>query len=208
MPPQVRTGLRSDARDNRQRILTEARAAFASDGIDVPLRAIARRAGVGVATLYRHFPSKDALVEEAFAAEMVRCSAVIADGLDDADPWTGFTTVLERLMTMHALDRGLARAFTSHLEAQELSAERHRSLQLLARLLQRAQAAGAVRPDVQLTDVTLALMANEGIRATSPERRVQASRRLAALINQSFDAGARQPGTADLLWPEPAPSAP
>jgi AcrR family transcriptional regulator len=184
--PQVRATLRSDARDNRQRILTEARAVFAADGIDVPLRAIARRAGVGVATLYRHFPSKDALVDAAFAAEMVRCSAVIAEGLDDPDPRTGFTTVLERLMTIHALDRGLARAFTSQLEVEDLAAERDRSLRLLAQLLQSAQTAGAVRPDVSLADVTLALMANEGVRAASPARRVQASRRLAALINQSF----------------------
>lgn len=190
MPSEARRARRSDARENRERLLVEARAAFASDGIDVPLRAIARRAGVGVATLYRHFPSKDALVTEAFAEEMVRCSAVIAEGLDDADPGTAFSTVLERLMTMHALDRGLARAFTSQLEAHQVSAERNRSLRLLAQLLQRAQAAGAVRPDVSVTDLTLVLMANEGVRASSPTRRIHASRRFAALLHRSFMIGA------------------
>ncbi|CAM3337706.1 helix-turn-helix domain-containing protein [Kibdelosporangium persicum] len=60
--------LRSDARDNRDRILVAARTAFAADGIDVPMREIARRAGVGPATLYRRFPTKEALVTAAFVS--------------------------------------------------------------------------------------------------------------------------------------------
>ena len=67
---QVVAKLRSDARDNRERILAVARAAFAAEGLDVPIREIARRAELGIATVYRHFPTKEALLTEAFAEQM------------------------------------------------------------------------------------------------------------------------------------------
>src|ERR1700729_80765 len=67
--------LRSDARDNRELILDAARALFAAEGLNVPMREIARRAGVGPATLYRRFPTKEMLVTEAFADQMLACHA-------------------------------------------------------------------------------------------------------------------------------------
>ena len=184
---QVGARLRSDARDNRGRILAVARAAFAAEGIDVPIREIARRAEVGAATVYRHFRTKDALLAEAFADQMASCSAVLEEGLATRDPWAGFCLVIERLMEMHALDRGFARAFTSHLPPV-LVADRDRTLRRLGELVRRAQAAGGLRADFVLADVSLALMANEGIRAESPQLRVAASRRFAALMLQSFRA--------------------
>src|SRR5690242_2170061 len=94
---QVMRTLRSDARDNRERILAIARLAFATEGLDVPIREIARRAQVGVATVYRRFPTKEALLAEAFAEQMAVCSAVVEEGLAAADPWRGFCLVVERL---------------------------------------------------------------------------------------------------------------
>lgn len=181
--------LRSDARDNRERILAVAHVAFAAEGLDVPIREIARRAEVGVATVYRHFPTKEALLTEAFAEQLVLCSAVVAEGMAAADPWRGFCLVIEKLMEMHALDRGFARAFTSRLpQAADFAADRDRTLRQLLELVRRAKEAGALREDFVLEDVSLALMANEGIRAESPETRVAASRRFAALMLQSFQA--------------------
>jgi AcrR family transcriptional regulator len=181
--------LRSDARDNRARILAVARAAFAAEGLDVPIREVARRAQVGTATVYRHFPTKEALLSEVFAEPMAMCSAVVEEGLAADDPWRGFCLVIERLMEVHALDRGFARAFTSRLPgAAAFAADRDRTLRLLLRLMRRAKDAGALRADFVLEDVSLALMANEGIRAESPELRVAASRRFAALMIQSFRA--------------------
>ncbi len=181
--------LRSDARDNRERILAVARAAFAADGLDVPIREIARRADVGVATVYRHFQTKDVLLAEAFAEQMASCSAVVEEGLAAGDPWRGFCLVLDRLMEMHALDRGFARAFTSQIpEAVDLAADRDHTLRLLLELVRRAKEAGGLRRDFVLEDISLALMANEGIRVESPEMRVAASRRFAALMIQSFQA--------------------
>jgi AcrR family transcriptional regulator len=181
--------LRSDARDNRMRILAVARLAFAAEGLDVPIREIARRAEVGVATVYRHFQTKEALLAEAFAEQMASCSAVVQEGLSAEDPWRGFCLVVEKLMEMHALDRGFARAFTSRLpQAAGFAADRDRTLRALLEVVRRAKEAGPLRRDFVLEDISLALMANEGIRAESPEMRVAASRRFAALMLQAFQA--------------------
>jgi AcrR family transcriptional regulator len=181
--------LRSDARDNRGRILAVARAAFAAEGLDVPIREIARRAEVGVATVYRRFPTKEALLAEAFAEQMAMCSAVVEEGMAAADPWRGFCLVIEKLMAVHALDRGFSRAFTSALpEAVAFSEDRDRTLALLLTLIRRAKEAGDLRADFVLEDIVLALMANDGIRAESRAMKVAASRRFAALMIQSFRA--------------------
>ncbi|GAA2900673.1 TetR/AcrR family transcriptional regulator [Nonomuraea rubra] len=187
MTAEVSQKSRSDARDNRARILAVARAAFAAEGLDVPIREIARRAQVGPATVYRHFPTKETLLAEAFAEPMAMCSAVVEEGLAAGDPWQGFCQVVEKLMEVHALDRGLSRAFTSRLPY--FTADRERTMGLFAQLVRRAKESGGLRADLVLEDVVVALMANEGIRAASPELRVAASRRFAALMLQSFRAG-------------------
>jgi AcrR family transcriptional regulator len=196
---EVSQKLRSDARDNRARILAVARAAFAAEGLDVPIREIARRAQVGAATVYRHFPTKEALLAAAFAEPMALCSAVIEEGLAASDPWRGFCLVVERLMEVHALERGFSRAFTSRLPAaaDPFTADRERALRLLVELFRRAKEAGGLRRDFVLEDFVMAMMANEGIRAETPETRAAASRRFAALMIQSFRAD-----------PEPAPLPP
>jgi AcrR family transcriptional regulator len=187
---QVTHRLRSDARDNRARILAVARVAFATEGLDVPIRELARRAEVGAATVYRHFPTKEALFAEAFAEPMATCSAIIDEGLAADDPWHGFCLVIEKLMEVHALNRGFSRTFTSQPPpaVDYLIADRDRTMRLLLQLIRRAKASGELRTDIVLEDIILAMMANEGIRAESPELRVAASRRFAALMIQSFRA--------------------
>lgn len=186
---EVRARLRSDARDNRERILAVARAAFAVGGLDVPLREIARRAEVGVATVYRHFATKEALLAEVFADQMESCAEIVRRGLAADDPWRGLCLVVEELMAVHTLDKGFARAFTSRMtEPAEFAVERDRTLTSLRKLVQQAKAAGSLREDFVLEDINLALLANEGIRAETPEMRLAASRRFAALMLQSFQA--------------------
>lgn len=180
---------RSDARDNRARILAVARLAFATDGLDVPIREIARRAEVGPATVYRHFPTKNDLFTAAFDDQMTVCSTLIEEGLAVADPWRGFRQVIEKLMDQHARDRGFSRAFVSRFpHAPDLVAERDRALRAMAKLIRRAKETGAVRRDIGIDDVILVLMANAGIQTGPPETRAAASRRFAALMIESFRA--------------------
>ena len=204
---QVGARLRSDARDNRGRILAVARAAFAAEGIDVPIREIARRAEVGAATVYRHFPTKDALLSAAFAEQMARCSATVEEGLAQPDAWRGFRLVVERLVETHALDRGFARAFIAQPAGEAgLAADRARTLGMLAELVDRARRSGQLRSDFVLEDLVLTLMANQGIQAGSPAARLAAARRFAALMIQSFQTSpARAPLPPPVRLPLPAP---
>jgi AcrR family transcriptional regulator len=180
---------RSDARDNRERILAAAGAVFAAEGLNVPMREIARRAGVAPATLYRHFPTKGELATAAFTDQLSACEAIVDEGLDDPDPWHGFSRMVERLCALHARDRGFTAAFMSAFpEAVDFTAGRDHALASAAELARRAQAAGRLRPDFVLDDLIIVLMANNGIHATSPAARIAASRRFAALTLQAFEA--------------------
>jgi AcrR family transcriptional regulator len=163
--------LRSDARDNRSRILAAAREVFGGEGFDAPMREVAHRAGVGPATLYRRFPTKQALVAEAFADRLYACHTIIEEGLADPDPWRGLRRVITDLFELHARDENFDRAFPY---AVELTLARERSLLALAELARRAKA--HLRPDFVLEDLILLFRANAGLRATPA-----ASRRLAEI---------------------------
>ncbi len=179
---------RSDARDNRERILDAARAVFATAGLDVPMREIARRADVGPATVYRHFPTKEALVTAAFTDQMHACKSIVDEGLADPDPWHGFCVAVENLCEMYARDHGLTAAFMSAFpHAMDFAAIRTSTLTSTAELTRRAKATGRLRPDVVLDDLILMIMANGGIQASTPAARVAASRRFAALMIQAFE---------------------
>ncbi|MBE1573662.1 TetR/AcrR family transcriptional regulator [Amycolatopsis roodepoortensis] len=180
---------RSDAVDNRERILEAARVLFATEGLNVPLREVARRAGVGPATLYRHFPTKEILATEAFAEQMRTCHAVVDEGLADPDPWRGFCSVIERICELHSRDRGFTAAFVSAFpKAVDFTADRDHALKAIAELAGRAKDTGKLRPDFVLDDLILMLMANNGIQAASAAAQVAASRRFAALAIQAFRA--------------------
>ncbi|MFB7493341.1 TetR/AcrR family transcriptional regulator [Streptomyces sp. NPDC056161] len=181
--------LRSDARDNRERILGVARAIFAEQGLDVAMREVARRAEVGPATLYRHFPTKAALVTEVFSEQMAVCAALVDEGLADPDPWHGFCRVIERVCEMHARDRGFTAAFLSAFpRAIDFAAAREQTLGKVAELARRAKATGKLRPEFVLDDLVMVFMANGGIRTASPATAVAASRRFAALLIQGMRA--------------------
>ncbi|WP_245665051.1 TetR/AcrR family transcriptional regulator [Actinoplanes subtropicus] len=206
MPDRLPHSLRSDARDNRDRILTAARALFAAEGLDVPMREIARRAGVGPATLYRRFPTKDSLVNEAFRERMAACSAILAEGLAEPDPWHGFCLVIEKVCELHARDRGFTVAFMSAFpHTIDFTAARDRAVRDVAELARRAKSTGHLRADFVIEDLILVLMTNGGIRAPSPAAAVAASRRFAALLIQAFRA---TPGAAPLPPPPRLPLTP
>lgn len=181
--------LRSDARDNRERILDAARALFATEGLRVPMREVARRAGVGPATLYRRFPTKRELVTEAFTDQLRACRTIVDEGLAHPDPWAGFCLVVEKTCELHARHLGFTEAFmAAYPEAMDFAAARAYSLKSAGELARRAREAGGLRPDFVLDDLILMIMANRGIHALSTAARVAASRRFAALVIQAFRA--------------------
>jgi AcrR family transcriptional regulator len=181
--------LRADAEDNRERILASARTLFADEGLGVPMREIARHAGVGPATLYRRYPTKQALATAAFAEQVRACEAIVEEGLAAADPWDGFCLVIERICDLHIRHRGFTEAFlATYPEAVDSSASRELTLRSMAKLARRAKARGRLRRDFELTDLVIMLTAHRGLQASNPDTRLAASRRFAALTLRAFSA--------------------
>ena len=120
---------------------------------------------------------------------MHACRAIVDDGLADPDPWHGFCLVIEKICELHARNRGFTAAFMSAFpNAMDFAADREYALRSIAGLARRARDAGHLRPDFVLDDLILVLMANGGIRASTPADAVAASRRFAALAIQAFQA--------------------
>jgi AcrR family transcriptional regulator len=148
--------LRRDAERNRQRILAAARDAFAEGGLAVTLDEIARRAGVGVGTVYRRFPDKEQLVEALFEDRMNAFAALAEECLRADDPWTGLVTFLELATEGHARDRGFKECALSGAHGLDRVARaRQLMFPLVVRLVERAQADGSLRPDLAATDLPL-----------------------------------------------------
>ena len=143
--PTTEQTLRRDARANRERILEAARAVFADEGVDGSVEQIAQRAGVGMGTLYRRFPTKHDLVEAVIAESLGEFVAAAENGLAEEDPWTGFALFVERVLELHAENRALREllAGTEHGEARD--EVRRRVRPLVRRLVERAQADGSLR---------------------------------------------------------------
>jgi len=150
------TTLRSDARRNRERLVASARELFASQGVDVSVEEITRHAGVGMGTLYRHFPTKeeliDAVLEDSFA-ELVELAERAAA---EEDAWAGFASFLEQALERHAANRGLKDVVASSGHGrQRAQAIRARIQPLLSRLVERAQEQGTLRSDFTPEDLPL-----------------------------------------------------
>ncbi|WP_371476634.1 TetR/AcrR family transcriptional regulator [Kitasatospora sp. NBC_00315] len=189
MTDQLPRTVRSDTRDNRARILAAARAVFGDEGLSAPMREVARHAGVGPATLYRHFPTKQALVVETFAEQRRSCQGAVRDALADSesDPWHGFRSLVERICELHAHSRGFADAFmTAFPEAMDFAADREQTLRAVGELARRAQKTGQLRSDFVVDDLVLMLMAHRGLQDTPRAARVTASRRFAAYVIEAF----------------------
>jgi AcrR family transcriptional regulator len=148
--------LRRDAERNRQLILDAAAEAFADKGLSVTHDEIARRAGVGVGTVYRRFPDKEQLIEALFETRINEFAALAQESLAAEDPWEGLAGFLEHAIEGHARDRGFKEVALSGGHGLERVA-RARALMfpLVTQLVERAQANGSLRADVQPTDMPL-----------------------------------------------------
>lgn len=174
---------RADAEHNRQRILDGARSAFAADGLDLPVREIARRLGLGVATIYRHFPSRQDLVAAVLADEVARCGDEMRAALADADAGRALRSTILRFGERQARDRGLNEALLgSHAAGAAFADQRRDHADAFARLVERARDAGALREPVSVEDARVTLMAIASFRALPAERASVAIGRLTDLL--------------------------
>ncbi|MFE7277133.1 TetR/AcrR family transcriptional regulator [Streptomyces sp. NPDC057623] len=147
--------MRADARRNYERLLTEARSAFAERGTDASLEDVARRAGVGIGTLYRHFPNRDALLSAIFEDAVGDLLTRSHELLDAPEPCAALVTWLREMVTHAGEYRGLARSLmsVSYDRTSALARCSDPIREAGGALLARAQEAGRVRQDVAIADL-------------------------------------------------------
>ncbi|AEW96174.1 MULTISPECIES: TetR/AcrR family transcriptional regulator [Streptomycetaceae] len=144
--------MRADARRNYQRLLTEAKAAFLAQGSDAPLEEIARRAGVGIGTLYRHFPDRTALMAAVFTGEVDALVSLAGELAGRPDPVDALAVWLRAVITHSTAYRGLGKALMA-TGAAGLDSCQAPLRQAGGTLLERARDVGGVRPDADIPDL-------------------------------------------------------
>lgn len=151
--------LRRDAERNRQRILEAANEVFAERGLCATLDDVAARAGVGVGTVYRRFPDKDALIDEIFDERIEELAALAERQLGAEDPWEGLCGFLEGSVELQAANRAV-REIVHHPERgrERVSAAREHIAPRVGALLARAQESGQARADLAVTDIGLSTL--------------------------------------------------
>jgi AcrR family transcriptional regulator len=173
---------RADAKRNRERVLEVAQRVFAAEGFGVPIDEIARRSGLGIGTLYRHFPTKQALVLAIMTERTTRVADRATELADAPDPEAAFFELLELVVDMVQRKKDLGDTLAG---VDMVAATAKPRLQLRAafqRLLARAQAAGAIRADLEIDDVLALVTAT----APSPHRPSGSAPRLLAVIRDGL----------------------
>jgi AcrR family transcriptional regulator len=144
---------RADAQRNYDKLVAAARTAYAEDGTSVPLEDIAERAGVGIGTLYRHFPTRQALLEAVYIDE-VEAMANAAAELSELEPWDALSQWFHQYVGFAATKLALAEALLEvDAQSDALTACRTALLEAGSGLVERAQRAGVIREDTSFTDI-------------------------------------------------------
>jgi AcrR family transcriptional regulator len=182
--------LRADARRNRDALLAAAVQAFSAEGPDVTLESVAAAAGVGIGTLYRHFPNRDALVEAAYRNELERLCDSAEELLATLPAEQAVRQWMERFVDYAVTKRGMAEALRALIAAGGNPFEQSRALMLgaLGKLLNAAIADGAVRADLAPADL-LATLGGVSMAAGDAAGREQA-RRVLDLVMDGLRYGA------------------
>jgi len=154
-PAQAEPAQRADARRNRERVLAAARLQFATNGLDAQIDDIARGADVGVGTVYRHFPTKEALLQALAADRFTRLAEWASEALQAPDGWDGFCAFLRRSAELGANDRLLSEAMAERQAFQGAQREKDELMEVTAALVERAQATCELRPDIGAQDIAM-----------------------------------------------------
>lgn len=175
---------RADAQRNRERLLDAAVRAFSEAGPGVTLDAIAKDAGVGIGTLYRHFPTREALIEAAYRNELARLCDGVADLLRSMPPDVAMRTWMEGFVDYMTTKRGMADALRAVIASggNPYAQSRDRLLAAFTTLLHAGVTAGTVRSDIDPGDV-LVSMSGVSLAAGEPAQRDQAGRLLDLLMD-------------------------
>jgi AcrR family transcriptional regulator len=183
VPPTGERTLRADAQRNRDRLLEVAAHAFAA-GQDPTLEAIAREAGVGIGTLYRHFPTREALVEAAYRNELARLCDAAGDLLRTNPPETALRLWMDRFVDYMTTKRGMKEALRAVVASggDPFAHSRDRMVEALDLLLRAGVRAGTLRPDADATDL-LAGLSGVSLASGEPAQRPQAGRLLDLLVD-------------------------
>jgi AcrR family transcriptional regulator len=180
---------RADARRNRDRLIIAAREVFAEHGTSASLDDIARRAEVGIGTLYRHFPTRHALLEAVYVDEF-EAMAGAAEALAELEPWDALATWLRQFVRYAATKRALAEEMLAYIEMDAEVFKRSRAAINAAGepLVARAQQAGVVRPDTDFNDICRMVGGIAAIRAADPEQ-------IDRILELALDGLRYQPGS-------------
>lgn len=192
--------MRADAARNRELILDAASQAFAERGVDVPLEEIAAAAGVGIATLYRRFPTRDELLTAVAARQIELYERAIAKGLANPDPWEGFSGFIRAVTEVQARRPGLAQLLMVPCHGHE-EARQQAVFQGYLELVARAKRAGALRDDYAPEDLPMLLMANAGVVRETAGAAPRAWKRLVEYFLQAVRCREGRP-----LPPPPSPA--
>jgi AcrR family transcriptional regulator len=176
--------LRADAQRNRDRLLEVAVRAFSEGGPDVTLDSIAKDAGVGIGTLYRHFPTREALIEAAYRNELSRLCDAAPELLETMPPDQAMRAWMDRFVDYMSTKHGMADALRVVIASgvNPYAESRDRMVAAISTLLEAGAAAGTVRQDVAPADV-VASISGVMLAAGGAERRDQAGRLLDLLMD-------------------------
>lgn len=176
--------LRADAQRNRDRLLEIAVRTFSQDGPDVTLDAIAKEAGVGIGTLYRHFPTREALVEAAYRSELARLCDAAGDLLRELPPDQALRAWMDRFVDYMTTKRGMAEALRAVIASggNPFAHSRANLLAAVTSFVEAGSAAGTLRADVPPTDI-LTSLGGVSLAAGEPAQREQAGRLLDLLMD-------------------------
>jgi AcrR family transcriptional regulator len=176
--------LRADAQRNREQLLAAAVAAFSGSGPEATLDSIARAAGVGIGTLYRHFPSREALIDAAYRSELARLCDSVPGLLAALPPDQALRAWMDNFVDYMTTKRGMAEALRAVVASggNPFAASRARLLAAIDGLLQAGARAGLLRPDVSPDDVLVGV-SGVSVLAAEPSQRDQAGRLLDLIMD-------------------------
>jgi AcrR family transcriptional regulator len=176
--------LRSDAARNRDTLLAAATRAFASAGEEPSMRAIAREAGVGIGTLYRHFPTRESLVDAVYQDQVQRLTLGASELLEQLPPAKAMRQWMDLFADWVATKHGMLDTLLAMIESGEIAHAQTRAelLEAITAILDAGRTAGDLRADISAEDIAASLLGIFGV-AGKPEQRAQASRLLNLLMD-------------------------